>query len=74
MLQLETAAAQGADSGKYEFACGDVFTSKIRPSLAKVTLRVDVWSCSAKMNRPALAGGCEKIPEVAFCLSPGFTA
>lgn len=49
LVALETAADQGADSGKYQFATGEVIYSKIRPALAKVVLAPCDGLCSADM-------------------------
>jgi type I restriction enzyme S subunit len=49
LLEVQTAAEQGADSGKYLFAEGDVIYSKIRPALAKVALAPYAGICSADM-------------------------
>ena len=50
LLALETAQAQGADSGKYLCPVGCVIYSKIRPALAKVTLSPhENVICSADM-------------------------
>ncbi len=50
LLALETARAQGADSGKYLCPEGCVIYSKIRPALAKVTLSPhENVICSADM-------------------------
>lgn len=61
LLKKETAAAQGAISGKYVFARGDIVYSKIRPYLRKATLADFDGLCSADMYplRPAadVAGG-----------------
>ncbi|BDI30539.1 hypothetical protein CCAX7_25900 [Capsulimonas corticalis] len=49
LLQISTAAEQGAISGKYVFQSGDVLYSKIRPNLRKVTLATFDGLCSADM-------------------------
>lgn len=50
ILSAETAAEQGADSGKYQCAAGEVIYSKIRPALAKACLVPhDETICSADM-------------------------
>ena len=46
---LETAEAQGADSGKYEIRVGDVVYSKIRPNLRKAAISPVDGLCSADM-------------------------
>ncbi len=74
LLAIETAAEQGADSGKYVFNAGDVVYSKIRPSLAKVVIAPCDGLCSADMyplkGRPGLTQSFLKWA----LLSPGFTA
>lgn len=49
LLKIETAAAQGADSGKYEVRAGDVVYSKIRPHLRKAVISPFDGLCSADM-------------------------
>ncbi|TAK36455.1 MAG: restriction endonuclease subunit S [Chloroflexota bacterium] len=49
LLSIETAAEQGAESGKYMCRRGDVIYSKIRPALAKVTIAPNDCLCSADM-------------------------
>lgn len=49
LLALETAAEQGADSGKYLVRKGQIVYSKIRPSLNKVTIAPQDVLCSADM-------------------------
>lgn len=49
LLERATAAAQGAISGKYLFAAGDVLYSKIRPYLRKAVLADGTGLCSADM-------------------------
>lgn len=50
ILSMETATEQGADSGKYLCAAGEVIYSKIRPALAKACLAPhDETICSADM-------------------------
>jgi type I restriction enzyme S subunit len=45
----ETAAEQGADSGKYLAKAGQILYSKIRPALNKVTIATERCLCSADM-------------------------
>jgi type I restriction enzyme S subunit len=45
----ESAAEQGADSGKYIATKGQILFSKIRPALNKVTIAVEDCLCSADM-------------------------
>ncbi|MBE9925519.1 hypothetical protein G8C93_06395 [Cellulosimicrobium cellulans] len=49
ILDLETASEQGADSGKYLAAKGQVLYSKIRPALNKVAIAPADCLCSADM-------------------------
>ena len=49
MLGRETAAEQGAESGKYVVAPGQLMYSKIRPALNKVALAEEDCLCSADM-------------------------
>lgn len=49
LLEKRTAEAQGAISGKYAFAPGDVLFSKIRPYLRKAVLADFAGICSADM-------------------------
>jgi type I restriction enzyme S subunit len=49
LLKKETAKAQGAISGKYTFASGDIVYSKIRPYLRKAILADFEGLCSADM-------------------------
>ena len=49
LLHLETAHEQGAISGKYLVAPGDIIYSKIRPALNKVCISTGEWLCSADM-------------------------
>jgi type I restriction enzyme S subunit len=49
LLQTESAAEQGAESGKYWCDAGDVIYSKIRPALRKVAIAPHDCLCSADM-------------------------
>ena len=49
LIVLETAAEQGAESGKYLCEVGDVIYSKIRPALRKVCIAPERCLCSADM-------------------------
>lgn len=49
LIGTETAAEQGADSGKYLCRPGDVVYSKIRPALRKVCIAPEECLCSADM-------------------------
>lgn len=71
---LETAADQGAESGKYQVKSGDVIYSKIRPALAKVAVAPCDGLCSADMY-PLRARADTHGPYLKWLmLSPGFTA
>jgi type I restriction enzyme S subunit len=56
ILEFETAAEQGADSGKYLCDAGSVVYSKIRPALRKVCIAPQACLCSADMY--PLQGRC----------------
>lgn len=49
LIAIETAAEQGAISGKYAFPAGTVLYSKIRPNLAKACVSPVEGMCSADM-------------------------
>ena len=49
LLGIETAAEQGADSGKYEVCAGQIIYSKIRPNLSKAVIAPTDCLCSADM-------------------------
>lgn len=49
LLEIESAAAQGADSGKYQLKAGDIIYSKIRPALKKACISPVDGLCSADM-------------------------
>lgn len=72
VLRYETAEAQGAISGKYRIAPGDVLLAKIRPALRKVAYSDIRGLCSADMY--PLRAGSELDPRFLFAvlLSPGF--
>lgn len=53
----ETAAAQGADSGKYPVKAGQIIYSKIRPALNKAALIDEDCLCSADMYPISFAPG-----------------
>lgn len=63
VLARETAAEQGADSGKYVVRAGDLIYSKIRPSLNKVAVATEDCLCSADMYPVVPA----KEADVRFC-------
>jgi type I restriction enzyme S subunit len=54
ILYTETADEQGAISGKYLVAPGDIIYSKIRPALNKVCIAGGHWLCSADMYPVAM--------------------
>lgn len=75
ILGLETAAEQGADSGKYICKKGEVIYSKIRPALAKVCIsRNDETICSADMYPMAGMGGLSNEFLFLTLLSNWFTS
>src|SRR5687768_3241458 len=49
VLNIESAAEQGAESGKYAYPAGTVLYSKIRPALAKACIAPENGLCSADM-------------------------
>ncbi len=49
VLNIESAAEQGAESGKYTYPAGTVLYSKIRPALAKACIAPENGLCSADM-------------------------
>ena len=49
LIEMETVAAQAAESGKYRCGQGDVVYSKIRPALKKVCIAPVACLCSADM-------------------------
>jgi type I restriction enzyme S subunit len=49
LIEKETAADQGADSGKYMVTSGQIIYSKIRPNLRKATIAPCNCLCSADM-------------------------
>jgi len=55
LIGIETAAEQGAESGKYPVQQGEIVYSKIRPALRKVIIAPEDGLCSADMYaiRPA---------------------
>jgi type I restriction enzyme S subunit len=74
LLLKETAAEQGAESGKYLCSAGEVIYSKIRPALAKATIAPDDCLCSADMYPLA---GSRRFENRYICwlfLSQQFTA
>ena len=74
LLLEETAADQGAESGKYLCQQGEVVYSKIRPALAKATIALRDCLCSADMY-PMCGRG--KVVNTYLCkllISAPFTA
>jgi type I restriction enzyme S subunit len=65
ILYTETADEQGAISGKYLVAPGDIIYSKIRPALNKVCIAGGHWLCSADMYPLAIT---EKRLQARFLL------
>ncbi|WP_146167683.1 restriction endonuclease subunit S [Micromonospora sp. MH33] len=55
LVGRETAADQGADSGKYVATAGQILYSKIRPALNKVAIAVEDCLCSADMYAISLS-------------------
>ncbi|RJP85196.1 MAG: restriction endonuclease subunit S [Desulfobacteraceae bacterium] len=74
LLATETAAKQGADSGKYLVTRGQIIYSKIRPNLRKATIAPCDCLCSADMY-PITPKTMELSPEylLMILLSPAFT-
>ena len=73
LLSTETAADQGAISGKYLCRRGDVIYSKIRPSLRKATIAVEDCLCSADMYPLRSREGMEPEFLLLFLLSEPFS-
>jgi len=74
LLELESAAEQGAESGKYQFEAGAVLYSKIRPALAKVAVAPQAGLCSADMYPLTPREVLSPAYLARLMLSPGFTA
>ena len=74
IVHLETAADQGADSGKYEVRRGQIIYSKIRPNLRKAAIAPLDCLCSADMY-PITVSEAELRPAylLVLLLSPPFT-
>ena len=74
LLKQETAAEQGADSGKYLVRHGQIIYSKIRPNLRKATISPCDCLCSADMY-PISPKSSELSHEylLTLLLSPAFT-
>ncbi|RBQ20594.1 hypothetical protein DP939_05745 [Spongiactinospora rosea] len=74
LLEVRTAAEQGAISGKYAIAPGDVIYSKIRPALRKATLAKFDGMCSADMYPFRPTGAIDSRYLLAVVLSETFSA
>jgi len=74
LLALETAADQGAESGKYLCRTGDVVYSKIRPALRKACLAPEPCLCSADMYPLRAHSGLDNRYLLWFILSECFSA
>ncbi|MFB7594199.1 restriction endonuclease subunit S [Streptomyces sp. NPDC056160] len=60
VLSRETAAEQGASSGKYRVLAGQIIYSKIRPALNKATIATEDCLCSADMYPLTVLGRTDK--------------
>ena len=74
LLAKETAANQGAISGKYLCSAGEVIYSKIRPALAKAVLAPEDCLCSADMYPMRSTGRLRSRYLLLVLLSSQFTA
>jgi type I restriction enzyme S subunit len=74
VVGVETAAEQGAISGKYFCGRGDVIYSKIRPGLAKATVASEDCLCSADMYPMRPRGELRGRFLLLLLLSSQFTA
>lgn len=74
LISRETAAAQGAISGKYLCETGDVIYSKIRPALQKATLASERCLCSADMYPLRAQSGVDPRFLLLLVLSTPFTS
>jgi type I restriction enzyme S subunit len=74
LFAKETAAEQGAISGKYLCSAGEVIYSKIRPALAKATLAPEDCLCSADMYPMKSTGRLRSRYLLQVLLSSQFTA
>lgn len=74
LLAQETAADQGAISGKYMCRAGEVIYSKIRPALAKAVLAPEDCLCSADMYPMTSTGRLQSRFLLLTLLSMPFTA
>jgi type I restriction enzyme S subunit len=73
ILDLQTAEAQGADSGKYLVEQGDLIYSKIRPALRKACIAPRRCLCSADMYAIHTEAFLDKHFLLAFMLGESFT-
>ncbi|MEU8108397.1 restriction endonuclease subunit S [Nonomuraea muscovyensis] len=73
LLEVRTAAEQGAISGKYAIAPSDVIYSKIRPALRKATLAKFDGMCSADMYPLRPTGAIDSGYLLAVVLSEAFS-
>ena len=74
LLLRETAAEQGAESGKYIATAGQVIYSKIRPNLCKATIAPTDCLCSADMySMSGRSGAISNQFLLYFMLSKSFT-
>ncbi|MHB8834498.1 MAG: restriction endonuclease subunit S [Candidatus Methylomirabilia bacterium] len=73
LLSQETAADQGAISGKYLCRRDDVIYSKIRPALRKATIAVEECLCSADMYPLRARAGIQPEFLLLFLLSEPFS-
>lgn len=74
LLAKETAADQGAISGKYLCRAGEIIYSKIRPALAKAVLAPEDCLCSADMYPMSSTGRLQSRFLLLTLLSMQFTA
>lgn len=74
LIATETAAYQGAISGKYLCSAGDAIYSKIRPALAKAVLAPEDCLCSADMYPMKSTGRLRSRYMLLVLLSSQFTA
>jgi type I restriction enzyme S subunit len=74
LIAIESAAEQGADSGKYEVSKGDIVYSKIRPALAKAVMAPLDGLCSADMYPLRGISGLSQFYLKWIMICPGITA
>ena len=73
LIERETAAEQGAESGKYLCPSGSVIYSKIRPALRKATIAPEECLCSADMYPMTGVNGMTNPYLLWLILSDGFS-